>query len=247
MASGYTFHNNVAPFPSRPVQPRPTSTFPQPPLRTLPTFGSPNEFPNPSSHYFPSKPGAYNKRDTRTRSPESEDDTAAAGDERARKAPLGPFPSAVGAGGGARRRLDRTTWDAGSELMREEAEEQAKAAGGAAAAAGASGGADVDMDQDRDDDNDDNADAKSTASGKDTSKKRSRTLTTAHQTAVLNALLAKVRCWFGRTGSDCETVSLTWWPLSCVCRRASRRQKLARKLGNRLACRRDECRSGSRT
>lgn len=96
------------------------------------------------------------------------------------------------------RSRDRTTWDAGSELMRDEQEEQEQAA---------SNGDEMDMDEGdavsvRSKDAESTKDSASVASGKDTTKKRSRTLTTAHQTAVLNALLAKVRS-FGSRCSRC--------------------------------------------
>lgn len=88
------------------------------------------------------------------------------------------------------RRDDRTTWDAGSELMRVEREEDPE---------DASPGAGDEMETDDKDEADsmsvrskDAESIKASASGKDVAKKRSRTLTTAHQTAVLNALLAKV-------------------------------------------------------
>ncbi|ORY67953.1 hypothetical protein BCR35DRAFT_354773 [Leucosporidium creatinivorum] len=183
--TSHAFYNNVAPFPSR-QRPTPGSSsshpFPQPPLRSLPTFGSPNEYPNPPTHYFPSKAGAYNRRQ---RSSSLEEEGAQAGEER--RAP-GPFP---GAGGGKMRRDDRTTWDAGSELMRVEREE------GPAEEASPPGD---EMETDDKEETDatsvrskDAESIKDSASGKDVAKKRSRTLTTAHQTAVLNALLAKTR------------------------------------------------------
>lgn len=84
------------------------------------------------------------------------------------------------------RRGDRTTWDAGSELMRAEQDHDEHP------------GEDMEM-EDGDAVSTRSKDAESvkgdaaSASGKEV-KKRSRTLTTAHQTAVLNALLAKVSC-----------------------------------------------------
>lgn len=58
-------------------------------------------------------------------------------------------------------------------------------------------------------------------------KKRSRTLTTAHQTTVLNALLAKV-------SRDCAEMKEHLLILVPYCRRGSLRRSVGRKLASRL-------------
>lgn len=282
----HMFVNNPPPFPSRPRSQAPSASSsssgatgaaaatinsraapPRPPQASsrqvgpgpLPEFGNPNEFPNPPSHYFPSRPNPNRRNIGSTGGPaariQSElasttsPDNATEAEQEAIAALVGasqqgqrhqssigqrppdaggqPFPSqraansSSGVSFNSRRLSDRTSWDAGSQLLRDTAlldqrrDSKRKAS-------------DDDDDQDGDDDDAEGdadgdismsvadgsvaGDAASvhsqTPSGKDLAddptgkenlkdgslpKKRSRTLTTAHQTAVLNALLAKVR------------------------------------------------------
>ncbi|KAK4057018.1 hypothetical protein OIO90_001918 [Microbotryomycetes sp. JL221] len=261
----FRFVNNNPPFPSRSKQPQSATTTradtagtslssTAPPIdthstmggftRALPEYGSPNELPNPPSHYFPSKPGAKQRvlrfqqqqlqqqqhhqqqqltqplshpPDT-SRTPTTHDRTQA---ERDAIAALVEASSAASTrtSTSQKRLSDRSTWDAGTELMREEQERQTASANEWRSNAPSSttvgqgkrkvSPADEEQDElenDRasthvDEDGDDASmtDAPSMRSEamNDQSdggpKKRSRTLTTAHQTAVLNALLAKTR------------------------------------------------------
>ncbi|KAM0790581.1 hypothetical protein ACM66B_004448 [Microbotryomycetes sp. NB124-2] len=242
-----------------------------PPLqRSLPEYGSPNELPNPPSHYFPSKPGAKQRvhklqQEQQQRERDAQFERSLHDDQLTRHDHTGSNEtlsgtnyrqhqfgqhggdvgsSAVGHSGasattttteaervaiqalvgaaatGNSRRIgpsDRDTWDAASELMREEQQQQHASRARGKRKAGAhddeDDGHDDDDDQLVDDEgdtqmqvDDDAASLRSDHTGgtkpvtataiadKDGApKKRSRTLTTAHQTAVLNALLAKTR------------------------------------------------------
>ncbi|SCZ91260.1 BZ3500_MvSof-1268-A1-R1_Chr1-2g01291 [Microbotryum saponariae] len=196
------------------------------PLRSLPSFGSPNEFPNPPSHYFPSRPRAVRAKSPPTRS----DAETVIKPRQPRSAPLADGPTSVEASSGPRKAgsashgngnpkangvvAGHTTssarWERAGSATRDELDD------GHAMDADGEGDDDsesvADVGGDRDDDGVDEGEgssshnAKRGASGaagfeKDGAKKRSRTLTSAHQTAVLNSLLAKVRTECSTTAS----------------------------------------------
>ncbi|KDE02634.1 hypothetical protein MVLG_06820 [Microbotryum lychnidis-dioicae p1A1 Lamole] len=187
------------------------------PLRSLPSFGSPNEFPDPPSHYFPSRPRAV-----RAKSPTRSDAETMIEPCQPRSAPLAGGPTCVEASTGYRKAGSasygsgnttangvvacKTTssdyWERASLATRDELDD------GHAMDTDGDGDDDgesvADAGGNRDDDGIDDGEgssshnAKRGASGvsgfeKDGAKKRSRTLTSAHQTAVLNSLLAKTR------------------------------------------------------
>ncbi|KAK4052486.1 hypothetical protein OIV83_002288 [Microbotryomycetes sp. JL201] len=257
----FKFVNNTAPFPTKNRSSgaeRPSSMSsgaghrgpPTLPLdRALPEYGTPNEMPNPPTHYFPSRPGAKQRVQrlqqqqqqldphSGTHPLPSEHAAAPTGQDAASATASPPrvahshasygaqatvtggptteaervaIQALVGAYGATsvsstrHRSPDRNMWDAASELMREERAAKRKAS------SHDDDGRDDDDEEDQleddrdtqmqlDDDaastrSDQTGNAKTATADKDGApKKRSRTLTTAHQTAVLNALLAKTR------------------------------------------------------
>ncbi|SCV71315.1 BQ2448_2903 [Microbotryum intermedium] len=189
-----------------------------PPLRSLPSFGSPNEFPNPQSHYFPSRPRAMRAKSPSTRSdaeiaiqprqprsaPHAEGRTNvdASSDHRKAASASHENENAKASGVVAGQEASSDHWERASSTTRDELND------GHAMDTDGDGDDDgesvVDTGGDRDDDGMDDGEGMSSpnatrgASGaagseKDGAKKRSRTLTSAHQTAMLNSLLAKTR------------------------------------------------------
>lgn len=132
--------------------------------RGLPSFGNPNQMPNPPRHYFPSIPASQRQR----RAP----------------SPSRQSPAEVNAEHRGKQQRQEAGWGSGSAAQQEQTEVD-----------------EIDEDVEMDVDNEGDPEGRE---GSQTDheaavkqddgpvKKRSRTLTTAHQTAVLNALLAKV-------------------------------------------------------
>lgn len=204
-------------------------------IRRLPSFGSPNEFPNPPTHFFPSKPGAFAARRAAQQQAQAQaiNGTSAPTNNGRDHHTNGQaqYEAAPRSSTSSLRSRDRVTWDAGSEFMRDEqsgahhrkgqgSDETVKTLNAITSnnKRKTSPEQDDELDEDIDGDGDggegdgdggdDTMDGATTGdsptqsgAGKEagaSSKKRSRTLTTAHQTAVLNALLAKVS-FFGES------------------------------------------------
>lgn len=146
---------------------------------SLPLYGNPNHLTNPATHYFPSVTRDDRARMVQKRSHQAQLGRPSHPDPLAhRDAALPPIPTEYQQQQQqqpnqppAQRRRREPEWNAAAELVRGD---------------------------DRDDQNSDTEmelDHEPTRGLEDQepAKKRSRTLTTAHQTAVLTALLAKVR------------------------------------------------------
>ena len=197
-----------------------SSVFPGPPnfSRPLPSFGNPNVFPNPPSHYFPSAPRTARATAQGRRRPgapeESRDDVFPPSPSPPPVDHLAPVPEGgagaqrvsfpgpstarpkKGSGVGAARRQE---WNAASEALRELDEEDEEMG----EEVGQEGEGEVEGEDELDDHTMDLDGAPGAAArakeqqemvdqSGESAKKRSRTLTTPHQTRVLNALLAKV-------------------------------------------------------